>query len=150
MKEIIELFCLLGYLAWKKHHLKTMVDEIRNNTNGKIGNDISSAIYAAGIIIVVIGGLDYWGVFAQIYIAIPLAISGLYILRYRDKKIINAYLCLKGLYYLSLAIYSIWQYYSESQRLSELAIGFTIALAIFESVTALRESVGSLIKKDKA
>lgn len=150
MESIIIVFCLLLYLAWKKYHTKDMIEEIRNNDIGKNGSNIGPAIYAAIAIVVLIGGIEIWGSFAEIYIAIPIAISGLYILRYRDRVILNCYMLLKGIYYLCSAIYSIWQYYSESSKLSELAIGFTIALAIFECVIALKEAIENLLWKKNA
>lgn len=47
-----------------------------------------------------------------------------------------------------MAIYSIYQYYSKSENLSELAIGFTIALAIFESIISIRDGVITMIKTE--
>ena len=147
---IVSLLVLLMYLVFKKYRYKVMMKELKKNTTGKSGNGIAISVYAGLAVIVLVGGMNCWNSFLEVYIAIPIAISGLYILCYRDKNIVNFYFFLKGLYYLSLAIYSIWQYYSESQRLSELAIGFTIALAIFESVTALIESASNLLKKNNA
>lgn len=46
---------------------------------------------------------------------------------------------IKGFYYLGLTVISLVQFLLRNQNVAELALGFTLALAIFESITALSE-----------
>ena len=48
---------------------------------------------------------------------------------------------IKGFYYLGLSIISLIQFLCESQNVAELALGFTLALAIFESIAAICEGI---------
>jgi hypothetical protein len=45
----------------------------------------------------------------------------------------------KGVYYLGLTVILLLQFLLKNQDVAELALGFTLALAIFESITALSE-----------
>lgn len=65
----------------------------------------------------------------------------MYLLRKKEEAIQGFCLLLKGGYYLILSVYSTIQYYSKSEKLVELAVGFTISLAIFESATALSDGI---------
>lgn len=54
----------------------------------------------------------------------------------------------KGFYYLGLSIISLIQFLCENQNVAELALGFTLALAIFESIAAISEGIMKLQKSN--
>ena len=54
----------------------------------------------------------------------------------------------KGIYYVGLTIISIIQVFLTTANVAELALGFTLSLAIFESVTALDDGYKNM-KKSK-
>ena len=136
-KEIVIIFTLLIYYGWKKYHTKYLL----KHQAVSVKAEIISMIYAAVTVIVLIGVIEKCGWFSGIYIAIPISVVGMYLLRKKDEVIQTFCLVLKGIYYLVLSVYSIIQYYSKSEKLAELAIGFTISLAIFESTTALSDGL---------
>lgn len=136
-QEIIIIITLLIYYGWKKYHIKSLLGHYETSTK----KEIISMIYAAVVDVVLIIIVEKWGWFSGIYIGIPVSVVVMYLLRKRDEAIEAFYLILKGIYYLILFIYSIIQYYSKSEKLAELAIGFTISLAIFESATALSDGI---------
>lgn len=49
--------------------------------------------------------------------------------------------------YQCLSIISLIQFLCENQNVAELALGFTLALAIFESIAAISEGIMKLQKK---
>lgn len=136
-KEVVVIAALLICLAWKKYHVKYL----RENETVSVKREYVAMVYAAVIIIVVIGIIKLLGWFAGIYIAIPLSVAVMYLLRKKEEAIQGFCLLLKGGYYLILSVYSTIQYYSKSEKLAELAVGFTISLAIFESATALSDGI---------
>lgn len=140
IQAIITLVILILYIFWKKYHSKEIRKGIKMNSI-KIFSELWHALYAAGACIILLILLKALGEFAVVYIALPICVGLLYIFRSYDEKYFGFYCLLKGIYYLLLAIYSIWQYYSNSQTLVVLSIGFTISLAIFESIVALRDGI---------
>ena len=144
-QEIIIVITILIYCRWKKYHTKYLA----KHSDVSIKTEIISMIYAAVTAIMLIFVIVKWGWFSGIYIALPIAVVGMYLLRKKDVTIEAFYLILKGVYYLTLFIYSIIQYYSESDKLAESAIGFTISLAIFESATALSDGVNKINEEKK-
>lgn len=141
--QVVIVIGLTIYLVWKIYHLKYLTD----NKKISLKREYVATIYAALVIIILIVIIKFLGGFAGIYIVIPLSVVGMYLLRKNEGTIQGFCLCLKGIYYLILSIYSIVQYYSKSEKLAELAIGFTISLAIFESVTALSDGIEKIENK---
>ena len=107
----------------------------------------SHMAFAAIFIIIVYVGIELGEVFATVFIIFPIGISVFSLLRQKDSKFGGFCCLLKGIYYAILAVYSIWQYYNNNTSLIQLAIGFTIALAIFESVVAIQNGIISMRKK---
>lgn len=136
VEGIIVLVVLIGYLSWKHYHIKKL-----NENTKDIRRETLSALYVAIAVIILVGGIKVWGIFIEMYIAIPIAIALLYLLRQKDNGILGVYFVLKGLYYAGLAIYSICQYFINYEKIEVLALGFTLALAIFESFTALIDGI---------
>lgn len=89
---------------------------------------------------IIANGLDSFVVF---YILTPILIA-LNLVFFHSDWIKGIFIFIKGLYYLGLAIISVVQYLLENQDVAELALGFTLALAIFESVTALSEGYSKI------
>ena len=117
-KEVVVIAALLICLAWKKYHVKYL----RENETVSVKREYVAMVYAAVIIIVVIGIIKLLGWFAGIYIAIPLSVAVMYLLRKKEEAIQGFCLLLKGGYYLILSVYSTIQYYSKSEKLAELAV----------------------------
>ncbi len=146
VRKIIIFVVLIGYLLWKRYHVKKLKKNVID-----IKKEIISALYVGVAVIVLVGGINIWGVFVEVYIAIPIAIALLYLLKYKENGILGTYLILKGLYYAGLAIHSTFQYFMKYEKIEVLALGFTLALAIFESFTALIDGSEKLffINKEK-
>lgn len=53
---------------------------------------------------------------------------------------------IKGFYYLGLIIISIVQFLLGSEEVAVLALGFTLSLAIFESITALSDGYKKMLE----
>lgn len=132
--------CLVLYYLWKRYHTKYM--QKKENCNPFL--ELASMAYAAMAIFMLCVSIKIWGNFTTIYIVVPISVGLLYIFRQYDEKYFGFYCILKGIYYFVMAIYSIWKYYSKSENLPELAIGFTIALAIFESIIAIRDGLDKI------
>lgn len=137
IRKIIMIVCLLLYYLWKRYHYKY----IKQHQKYNLFLEWASMAYIAitGIVVCIV--IEVLGNFPTIYIVLPICVGLLYLLRQYDESYIGFYYLLKGIYYFLLAIYSIWQYYSQTENLTELAIGFTIALAIFESITAIWDGI---------
>lgn len=77
-------------------------------------------------------------IFIAFYVFTPMLISLQLVFFYTDdSKFI--FILMKGFYYLGLGSVSLIQFLRKSPDVAELALGFTLALAIFESVAALSE-----------
>lgn len=135
IKDVIIIVLLIFYWLWKRYHFNFLQKTNYKETN--ITFEVLSIFYVAISIIVLVSGVKFWGVFIEIYIAIPIVIALLYVLRHKEEKIEGFYLILKGIYYAGLAIYSTYQYLIKTMELEELALGFALALAIYESIAAL-------------
>ncbi len=85
-------------------------------------------------------------VFIAFYVFTPMLICLQLIFFYtNDTKAM--FTLVKGFYYLGLSIISLIQFLCENQNVAELALGFTLALAIFESIAAISEGIMKLQKK---
>ena len=142
-KEIIILVVCIIYLLWKKYHIWY----VENNKYIDPMKEWFNMLFASVAVVILVAGIELWGWFAEIYIAIPIIISMLYLLRRKDESFWGFYIILKGTYYFILAIYSAIQYYTKSANLAESAIGFTISLSIFESITAFSDGYQKIRQK---
>ena len=131
------------YLIWEKYHIWY----VENNKYIDPMKEWFDMLFAAVAVVILVAGIELWGWFAEIYIAIPIIISMLYLLRRKDESFWGFYIILKGTYYFILAVYSVIQYYAKSLNLDELAIGFTISLSIFESITAFSDGYQKIKQK---
>mgnify|MGYP004571042259 CR=1 FL=1 len=145
ISDLVILFVLIILLVWKKYHFKIMwKNEIKS-----IKKEFISMLYAALVAIILIIIIENCGWFAGIYIGLPLSVVIMSWIRRDDEMIQKFCVLLKGIYYIAVALYSIVQYYSKSEKLAEVAVGFTIALAIFESTAALHDWILKIKSKEK-
>lgn len=82
--------------------------------------------------------------FIAFYILTPILIA-VNIVFFKNKELIMGGMTLiKGIYYIGVIIISLIQYLCESSYATELALGFTLSLAIFESITAISNGYSKL------
>lgn len=81
---------------------------------------------------------DKLDIFIAFYILTPLLIAVNYIC-FNTDRMKGILTIIKGFYYIGLSVISIIQLTMSNQDVAELAIGFTLSLAIFESIIALSE-----------
>jgi len=79
-------------------------------------------------------------IFIVFYVMMPSWIA-LNLLLFRSQWMSGLFIVLKGVYYLGVIVVSAIQFFLKSDSMTETAIGFTMALAIFESVTALSDGI---------
>lgn len=75
-------------------------------------------------------------VFIALYILTPLFIA-LHMILFNTDYLKGVMTFTKGIYYVGLTIISVIQVFFTTVNVAELALGFTLSLAIFESVSAL-------------
>lgn len=75
-------------------------------------------------------------IFIALYIFTPLFIA-IHIMLFNTNYLKGVMTFTKGIYYVGLTIISAIQILFDSADITKLALGFTLSLAIFESVTAL-------------
>lgn len=75
-------------------------------------------------------------VFIALYILTPLFIA-LHMIFFNTDYLKGVMTFTKGIYYVGLTIISVIQVFFATVNVAELALGFTLSLAIFESVSAL-------------
>ena len=56
---------------------------------------------------------------------------------------------IKGVYYIGLASISMIQFAFDMENIGESAIGFTMALAIFESISEIDDGIKKMLMKNK-
>lgn len=83
--------------------------------------------------------MEVLDVFIAFYILIPVLIALNLILFDRTDQMWGFMTFVKGFYYLGLIIISTVQFLLGSEEVAVLALGFTLSLAIFESITALSD-----------
>lgn len=77
--------------------------------------------------------------FSTVYILFP-ALIALHIIIYRHCDGLKGFMTfIKGIYYWGLAIMTILQYWHGSNNAEILILGFTLAIAVFESITAISD-----------
>lgn len=89
---------------------------------------------------VIINRLD---VFIAFYILTPTLIA-LNLIFFNTDWMKGVLTFVKGFYYLGLTVISLIQFLLKNQDVAELALGFTLSLAIFESITALSEGYSKI------
>ena len=96
-----------------------------------------------------------WGVLAgtiDVFIAfyglLPLVIS-LNLIFFNTEYMRGTMMIIKGVYYIGLASISMIQFAFDMENIGESAIGFTMALAIFESISAIDDGIKKMLMKNK-
>ena len=109
---------------------------------------IITEIFKWGSIVMLIGIIiKELSIFLALYILIPLLIA-LHMIFFNSDYLKGVMTFTKGIYYVGLTIISIIQVFLTTANVAELALGFTLSLAIFESVTALDDGYKNM-KKSK-
>lgn len=117
-----------------------------NNTKMLIFRLIITEMFKWGSIAMLIGIIiKALSVFLTLYIFIPLLIA-LHIIFFNSNYLKGVMTFTKGIYYVGLTIISIIQIFLTTANVAELALGFTLSLAIFESVTALDDGYKNMKK----
>lgn len=119
-----------------------------NNAKMLIIRWIITEIFKWGSIVMLIGIIiKELSIFLALYILIPLLIA-LHMIFFNSDYLKGVMTFTKGIYYVGLTIISIIQVFLTTANVAELALGFTLSLAIFESVTALDDGYKNM-KKSK-
>lgn len=145
---VITIFCI--YLSrYRCEENKKYAEKYANNTVMLlVGLFVDNILKWASYLIVFALVLGKLSVFIGFYIFVPTLI-GLHIIFYNDEYIKGLMTMIKGLYYIGVIIVSIIQVFFVAEKISELAIGFTLSLAIFESLTALSEGYKNVCKSKR-
>lgn len=103
-----------------------------------------------GLSVVILVGLstNKLNVFCALYILTPILIS-LNLISYDSEWLKGFYIFIKGFYYMGATIISTIQYSFKGQEFGELVLGFSLSLAIFESITALSEGYKKMSNAQK-
>ena len=100
----------------------------------RTGGSESSGIISIAMLICVV--TKVLSVFIALYILTPLFIA-LHMIFFNTDYLKGVMTFTKGIYYVGLTIISVIQVFFTTVNVAELALGFTLSLAIFESVSAL-------------
>lgn len=141
---LLETFLSLGivvlclYLSkYRYQENKRYANKYENNTKMLVFRLIITEIFKLGSIAMLIGIITkILSVFIAIYILIPLLIA-LHMIFFNTDYLKGVMTFTKGIYYIGLTIISVIQVFFTTVNVVELALGFTISLAIFDSVAAL-------------
>ena len=119
-----------------------------NNAKMLIIRWIITEIFKWGSILMLIGIIiKELSIFLALYILIPLLIA-LHMIFFNSDYLKGVMTFTKGIYYVGLTIISIIQVFFTTANVAELALGFTLSVAIFESITALDDGYKNM-KKSK-
>lgn len=151
--EIILSIVITFFFAYLSHYRyeenKKYAEKYANNTVMLLlGLVVDNILKWGSYLIVFALALQKLSVFIGFYIFVPTLI-GLHIIFYNDEYIKGLMTMIKGLYYIGVIIVSIIQVFFVAEKISELAIGFTVSLAIFESLTALSEGYKNVCKSKR-
>ena len=117
-----------------------------NNTKMLIFRLIITVMFKWGSIAMLIGIIiNALSVFLTLYIFIPLLIA-LHMIFFNSDYLKGVMTFTKGIYYVGLTIISIIQVFLTTAYVVEIALGFTLSLAIFESITALYDGYKNMKK----
>ena len=116
----------------------------KNNEKMLIIRLIITEIFKWGSILMLIGIIiKVLSIFLALYILIAL-----HMIFFNSDYLKGVMTFTKGIYYVGLTIISIIQVFFTTANVAELALGFTLSLAIFESITALDDGYKNM-KKSK-
>ena len=134
----IAIFCL--YLSkYRYRENKKYASKYENNTKMLVFRLIVTEILKWGSIAMLICIMaKILSVFIALYILIPLFIA-LHMILFNTDYLKGIMTFTKGIYYVGLTIISVIQIFFTTANVAELALGFTLSLAIFESVSALSD-----------
>ena len=108
-----------------------------NNTKMLLFRLIVTETIKWGNVLMLIGLITKtFPIFIALYIFTPLFIA-IHIMLFNTNYLKGVMTFTKGIYYVGLTIISAIQILFDSADITKLALGFTLSLAIFESVTAL-------------
>lgn len=120
------------YCENKKYAIK-----YENNTKMLLFRLIVTVTIKWGNVLMLIGLITKtFPIFIALYIFTPLFIA-IHIMLFNTNYLKGVMTFTKGIYYVGLTIISAIQILFDSADITKLALGFTLSLAIFESVTAL-------------
>lgn len=120
------------YCENKKYAIK-----YENNTKMLLFRLIVTVTIKWGNVLMLIGLITKtFPIFITLYIFTPLFIA-IHIMLFNTNYLKGVMTFTKGIYYVGLTIISAIQILFDSADITKLALGFTLSLAIFESVTAL-------------
>lgn len=132
----IAFLCI--YLSkYRYQENKKYASKYENNTKMLVFRLIVTWLFKWGSIAMLIGIITkILSVFIALYILIPLLIA-LHMIFFNTDYLKGVMTFTKGIYYVGLTIISVIQVFFTTANVAELALGFTVSLAIFDSVTSL-------------
>lgn len=143
IKEVFSFGIAIICLVLSKHRSKeneTYATKYYGNSKQLVARLILTKLLQCISIVILIGIItNSFDAFIAFYILIPIMIA-LNLIFFRNTDwMMGAMTFIKGFYYLGLTIISMVQFLLKIQDVSELALGFTLSLAIFEGITALSD-----------
>lgn len=133
---VIAFFCV--YLSkYRYRENKRYVSKYENNTKMLMFRLVVTEILKWGSIAMLICiTTKVLSIFIALYILTPLFIA-LHMILFNTYYLKGVMTFTKGIYYAGITIISIIQVFFTTTNVAELALGFTLSLAIFESISAL-------------
>lgn len=142
IKALLSVMIAILCLCLSRYRLeenKKYTDKYEGNTQLLLFRLILTRLLKGLSIIMLVGIITKkLDVFLAFYIIAP-AILALNFIFFNTGRMKGIMTFIKGFYYLGLTVISMIQFCLKNQEVSELALGFTLSLAIFESIIALFE-----------
>lgn len=139
-------FLCMQLSKYRYHENERYAVIYKHNTKLLIFRLIITEIFKWGSIAMMIAIIiKALSVFIAFYILTPLLIA-FHIVFFNSDYLKGIMTFTKGIYYVGLTIISIIQVLSTTTNVSELALGFTLSLAIFESTMALDDGYKNMKK----
>lgn len=140
---IIAILCIV-LSRYRAAENRKYADKYDGNTRLLLYRLLLTGLFKAISIIMLWGIItNKVDIFVAFYIFVPVLIA-LNLIFFNSEWMNGIMTFIKGIYYVGLIIISIIQFLLKNEDVGELALGFTIALAIFDCVNALSEGYSKM------